>query len=88
MLYSLGLVTITLGVDSGVLKFADTVERFGPQVEDSQTYGARLAIVMIGSLLIGAIIGTALRIQERIEGRDLLCWAAHASWMPEERSIR
>ena len=33
VLQSLGLVTITLGVDAAVLKFAETVERFGPQVE-------------------------------------------------------
>ncbi len=67
VLYSLGLVTITLGVDAAVVKFADTVARFGPLVEDSHTYGARLAMVTIASLLIGAIIGTAMRIHEGVE---------------------
>lgn len=68
VLYSLGLITITLGVDAAVVKSAQTVAHFGPLVEDGQTYGARVAIVIIGSLLVGAIIGTALRLHERIEG--------------------
>lgn len=68
VLSGLGLITICLGMDAGVLRFADTVSQFGPLVEDGKTYGARLAMVMIGSLLLGAIIGTALRIHERIEG--------------------
>jgi len=68
VLNALGLVTIILGVDAGVLKFADTVSKFGPLVEDGRTYGARVAMVMIACLLIGAIIGTALRLHERVEG--------------------
>lgn len=67
VLNSLGLVTITLGIDAAVLRFAQTAERFGPLVEGGETYGARLAMVMIGSLLIGAILGTALRLHDRIE---------------------
>ena len=67
VLQSLGLVTITLGVDAAVLKFSETVERFGPQVEAGGAYGARLAMVMIVSLLLGAILGTALQLHERIE---------------------
>lgn len=67
VLNALGLVTITLGVDAAVLKLAETVERFGPLVEDGSTYGARVAMVMIASLLVGAVIGTALRLHERIE---------------------
>lgn len=67
ILGALGLVTITLGVDAAVLRFADLVSEFAPQVEGGRTYGARLAMVMIGSLLAGAIIGTALRLHERIE---------------------
>lgn len=67
VLTCLGLVTLTLGMDAGVLKFASTVSQFEPQVEAGGTYGARLAIVMIGSLIIGALIGTALRIHDRIE---------------------
>ena len=45
VLTCLGLVTIMLGVDAGVLKFANTVSEFEPQVESGGTYGARLAIV-------------------------------------------
>jgi len=67
VLNALGLVTITLGVDAGVLQFARTVERFGPLVDAGKTYGARLAMVMIASLVLGAILGTALRLHERIE---------------------
>ncbi len=67
VLTSLGLVTITLGIDSGVLKFAETVKEFAPQVRDGNTYGARIAIVVIGSLILGSILGTALRLHERIE---------------------
>ena len=63
----LGLVTVTLGVDAGVLRFARTVAENAPLVDDSRTYGARLAMVMIASLVIGSIIGTALRLHGRIE---------------------
>lgn len=68
VLSALGLVTITLGVDAAVLKFADTARHFGPLVGAEKIYGARLAMVMIGSLLIGALLGTALRLHERIAG--------------------
>ncbi len=67
VLNALGLVTITLGIDAAVLRFAETVARFQPLVEDGKTYSARVAMVMIASLLIGAVIGTALRLQERLE---------------------
>jgi uncharacterized membrane protein YqgA involved in biofilm formation len=67
VLQCLGLVTVTLGVDAGVLKFSETVAKYAPQMKDSTTYGARLAMVVIGSLLIGAVIGTALRLHERVE---------------------
>jgi uncharacterized membrane protein YqgA involved in biofilm formation len=67
VLTTLGLITITLGIDAGVLRFADTVKEFAPLVESSRAYGARLAMVMIGSLLVGAVIGTAIRIHERVE---------------------
>jgi len=67
VLTALGLVTIILGIDAGVLRFADAVKEFAPLVENSRTYGARLAMVMIGALLVGAVIGTALRIHERVE---------------------
>ena len=67
VLNALGLVTITLGVDAAVLRFADTVKHFAPLVHAERTYGARLAMVMIASLIIGAVIGTALRLHDRIE---------------------
>jgi len=67
VLQALGLITITLGIDAAVLRFSETVTRFAPLVQDGKTYGARLAMVMIASLLIGTIIGTALRLHERIE---------------------
>lgn len=69
VLNSLGLITITLGIDAAVLRFADAAGRWGPEVmpDRPQMYGARLAVAMIASLLIGAIIGTALRLHERIE---------------------
>ncbi|MEK6675170.1 MAG: DUF554 domain-containing protein [Planctomycetota bacterium] len=67
VLQSLGLVTLTLGVDSAVLTFADTVRTMQSKAQFGPTYGARLAMVMIGSLLIGAILGTFLRLHERLE---------------------
>ncbi len=67
VLACLGLVTITLGVDAGVVHFGETVARFAPPGPEGKTYGARLAMVMIGSLLVGSVLGTWLRIHERIE---------------------
>jgi uncharacterized membrane protein YqgA involved in biofilm formation len=67
VLQSLGLVTITLGIDAAVLNFSETVKQFSPLGEGGNTYAARLAMVMIASLLLGAIIGTAFRLHERIE---------------------
>lgn len=65
ILDGLGLITITLGIDAAVLVFAQTVERHGAGVP---TYGARLALVTISALLMGGILGTALRLHERLEG--------------------
>ncbi|MGB0714562.1 MAG: DUF554 domain-containing protein [Phycisphaerae bacterium] len=64
----LGLVTVTLGIDASVLTFSSTAQRMAPLVDDGETYGARMALVMIGSLIIGGGIGTFLRIHDRIEG--------------------
>lgn len=64
----LGLITVTLGIDAAVIKFGDTISEFRPEGPAGQTYGARLAVVMVGSLVIGAIAGTALRLHERLEG--------------------
>lgn len=72
VLNALGLITITLGIDAAVLKFASTVQTLAPQVGSPATYGARVAMVMIVSLIIGAVIGTALRLQDRIEQLGLL----------------
>lgn len=68
VLHALGLVTICLGVDSAVLRFDDTVRTFAPLVDSGQTYGARLAMVMIASLVIGSILGAAMQLHARIEG--------------------
>jgi hypothetical protein len=67
VLQSLGLVTVTLGIDAAVLRFAETVGRFRPEGPGGTTYGARLAMVVIGCLLVGVVLGTALRLQERVE---------------------
>jgi hypothetical protein len=67
VLQTIGLVTLLMGVDAGVLTFARTTEKFAPLGEAGKTYGARLAMVMIASLLLGAVLGAALRVQERIE---------------------
>ena len=67
VLSALGLVTLTLGMDAAVLRFADTVSEYAPKVEGSSTYGARVAIVMITSLILGSLLGTALRLHERTE---------------------
>lgn len=69
VLSTLGLITITLGIDAAVLKLADTVETFGNRfsADNAKTFGARIAMVVIASLIIGVLIGTALRLQDRIE---------------------
>ena len=67
VLTALGLVTLTLGMDAAVLRFADTVSQYAPQVGAGSTYGARVAMVMITALVVGAVIGTALRLHERTE---------------------
>ena len=67
VLHALGLVTLTLGFDAAVLRFANTVTEYAEKVDGGSTYGARVAMVMISSLIIGALIGTALRLHERVE---------------------
>jgi hypothetical protein len=67
VLDALGLVTITLGIDAAVLRFAEVVGQYRPLMDDAKAYGARVALVMIGCLLVGALIGTSLRLQERVE---------------------
>lgn len=65
ILTCLGLVTITIGIDAAVLVMAGAVRTHGDGIP---TYGARLAMVTVGSLIVGAILGTSLRIHDRIEG--------------------
>ncbi|MFQ5429079.1 MAG: DUF554 domain-containing protein [Phycisphaerae bacterium] len=64
ILTCLGLVTIILGVDAAVMVMAALVRKFGAGIP---TYGARVAMVAVGSLIIGAVLGTALRLHERLE---------------------
>ena len=65
ILNCLGLVTIILGIDASVIGMGEVVKTYGG---GDPTYGARIGMVVIGSLIVGAIIGTALRLHERIEG--------------------
>lgn len=67
VLDGLGLITITLGIDASVVMLGRLVGKFGPMIDASQTFGARLGMVTIGSLLVGSVIGTRLRLHERIE---------------------
>lgn len=64
----LGLVTVTLGVDAGVLRMQAVAAQYGAAPGAGGTYGARLALVMIAALVIGTLIGTGLRLHERLEG--------------------
>ena len=63
----LGLVTVVLGVDAGVNGFNTAVRQYKPAGAAGDGFGPRLAMVMVASLVIGAVIGTALRLHERIE---------------------
>jgi uncharacterized membrane protein YqgA involved in biofilm formation len=64
----LGLITITLGIDAAVLRLNTVVTHYGSAPSAGKTYGARLALVMVGALVIGALIGAALRLHQRLEG--------------------
>ena len=68
VLQALGLVTITLGVDAGVIVLNDTITQYRPAGEAGKTYGAVLAMVSVSSLLVGCLLGTWWRLQERVEG--------------------
>ena len=63
----LGLVTVTLGVDAAVNIQAAAVARFRPPSPEGDTYGALIGMVVVVSLVIGALIGTALRLHDRLE---------------------
>lgn len=71
ILDTLGLITITLGVDASVLGLSDTVKHYMPLDAAGvpvRTYAARLGLVMVAALIVGGLIGTALRLHERLEG--------------------
>ncbi len=67
VLQCLGLVTLTLGIDAGVLEIGRIIAKYGQGVSHPATYGARLGMTVIVCLLLGAIIGTALKLEQRIE---------------------
>lgn len=68
VLNALGLVTFTLGIDAAVNVMSATVTAYRPEGPRGNTYGATLAMITIGSLLVGCLIGTFLRLHERVEG--------------------
>lgn len=76
ILQAFGLLTLGLGVDACVVVFNDTVARYRTLVVVPDTYGARLAMVMVISLALGSILGTGMGLSQRLE-------QAFASWEPE-----
>ncbi len=72
VLDALGLVTITLGIDAGVNVLNDTIARYRPLGDAGKTYGATLAMVTVGSLIVGCLLGTWLRLQERVEALGVM----------------
>jgi uncharacterized membrane protein YqgA involved in biofilm formation len=56
-----------LGVDTALLDFRETVAHYRTAFDGGPTFGANLALVVVGSLLVGGLIGTVLRLHERIE---------------------
>ena len=71
ILDTLGLITVTLGIDAAVVGLGQAITRYTPVLTTGapdRTYGARLGLVMVGSLVAGGIAGTALRLHERVEG--------------------
>ena len=67
VLDGLGLITIVLGIDASVVILGRLVREYAPLVDAGRTFGARLGMVTIGSLLVGSLLGTWLRIHERLE---------------------
>lgn len=65
ILACLGLVTLGLGMDAAVVDFGRVATKY--QVPGVDAYGARLALVVVGSLLVGGLIGTFVGIQRGIE---------------------
>ena len=64
----LGLITITLGIDAAVNKMNDAIQAYRPAGELGKTYGAKLGLVMVAALVLGALAGTGLKLHERLEG--------------------
>ncbi len=69
VLDALGLVTITLGIDAAVMVMNATVQQYRPAGEAGTTYGATLEMITVGSLLVGCLIGSWMKLQEGIRGR-------------------
>ena len=67
ILHVLGLITITLGVDAAVLRMNAVIGVYMPVGVAGKTYGARLGLLMVASLIIGSLLGTWLRLHERLE---------------------
>ncbi len=67
VLSGLGLITLGLGLDAVLLDFGATVAKYRPAGEAGKTFGAALALVVVASLLVGGVIGTLLRLHERLE---------------------
>jgi len=63
----LGLMTVVLGVDAAVIGFNAVSRQYRPAGDAGEGFGPRLAMVMVVSLVLGAVIGTALKLHERIE---------------------
>ena len=79
ILQSLGLVTLWLGFDAAINEFQRAVP--GP----AATYGPRLGLLLVASLVIGALLGTGLRLQDRIE--QLGQWIHHRFAAESKHSV-
>lgn len=88
ILQCLGLMTVILAIDAGVIEMGKTVQRWGVDRAGIRvpTYGARVAMVVVGSLIVGAIIGTALRLHDRLEGLGRTIHGRFARSRPGEAS--
>lgn len=67
VLTGLGLVTLGIGFDAALLDFRNIVTRYRALVHAPPTLAAHLALVVVASLLIGGLIGTAAKLHLRIE---------------------
>ncbi len=63
----LGLITITLGVDAAVIRMNQVVQTYQPAGDAGKTYGAQLGLLMVASLILGALAGTWLKLHEKLE---------------------